>query len=1307
MANILFEVSPLNSSTPVTLRMAFGTPDPSGVQLNGYSWQPIIIERSARTISLSDDGLLSEIQSDYGTLSFWLHPDFNNEVWSSYEWTGALGRIFVGTLGDPFSSYVQTFEGSVSDMERDGAKATVTLLGPEAALDKPLLTATYAGTGNAEGPTSLKGALKPRAFGNCLCVDPVLVDPANWIYQVHGYGAVASIIPYEFAQALDPAKKKADSANYAALAALTLLPGEWGTCLAEGLFRLGGTPAKEVSADLTFSGSQTIATIVPQLLGVAGVPGGKIGSFSAFSSVGWNHYQTEQITVGEVARAALRHAGGYLIADGTGVWKCGNYFAPKAPVTLNADRSTTPLIRHVKSPKAAEPVWKVSVGYDRCWNLHSASDVSPAIAEISDATEAAQDAADAAQTTANSASANATTALSRLASIANDNVLDRVDKVWIANEFARLTAEKSGINSTATGLSITTENTAYNTAYSTLNGYLTGLSPSYTDTTTDTAITRSTFDTNWNGLYAARQTVLNKIAEISATKAVYANVSGTPTNLAAINGTEGAKLTSIEAGATVGDNRIRNADLATNATDWTTQSGTWARTTSSTVGDIPAFMRGSTHAAVVKLNNLEKISFRPGARLHFSYSARSEIQSAASGANLRQVYMRLTFYNAANGGEGTFNASDTSKAITNGATGGTDSLWELHTASILPPANAVSVEVGFIIILGTSGSGQFVDVARPVMGVAQAGADRTVDQLAVQQIESKATAADNMIRNASLEGSAANWMISNATWTAHSTVWSSASSGGVPGYLRYTGAATANAYANVRFDRITPIADVNDLPTVVAGKDYFLGLLMRTDGARRLTASVVWYDDALLSKGTSTFIDSTQDTAGAWVSLGGKATAPAGASRVSIRIGFVTPSAGTYTDAAMFRFAASEAGATIGSCAGTNLFRTDGVTVMTQADVRTTEGIASGFIGQGALSTLSVVDLATGFVTNKSLANLDGTAATKLSGIATGATVGADWSSNLANKPTTLAGINSTEATKLSGIAAGATVGADWSANLANKPSTLAGINSTEGSKLAGIETLADVTMLLTGTPTVNVAADYTGAVKSGELPLNVAFKLVRGTGTDVTTSAAWTATLKSGSATASIGSATGVLEITDLGATSEFEIIAVYSGVTRKFSLVANLNLDAAPTTGGGGGGAGGSASDASILGTSSTSYGTANSDTLSVVAGGAGTVTLTAPLNFKLQATLGTCHMYGKWQWRAVSGSWADVSAEILSSVEADSYNEPPVIRAPGYIAVNQSKTGLTSGTTYEFQLLLRMTSAGGNLTVTTPSGASAVGS
>jgi len=138
--------------------------------------------------------------------------------------------------------------------------------------------------------------------------------------------------------------------------------------------------------------------------------------------------------------------------------------------------------------------------------------------------------------------------------------------------------------------------------------------------------------------------------------------------------------------------------------------------------------------------------------------------------------------------------------------------------------------------------------------------------------------------------------------------------------------------------------------------------------------------------------------------------------------------------------------ATVGARAGVNLYRDDGVAVISEVAILnsgisinpdgslTGAGGGSvtitglGYIGDldatrnvGALADLSVitaselavgaVDLSSNKVTGKSLANIDSTAATKLSGIQAGAQV----------NPANLAALDSAAAAKLAGIEAGAT----------------------------------------------------------------------------------------------------------------------------------------------------------------------------------------------------------------------------------------------------------------------------------------------
>lgn len=409
-SNILFEVTVKNGSIPVTLRMASAAASADGCQVNDLAWTPLITKRFQPSGSWTSEGVLDVGSVNHGSLSFRMSSAYENEVWSSYDWNGGTARIWVGNDGDPFSAYTQQFEGTVSSLDRQGIDATVGLLGPDALLDKDTLTLAYLGTGGAEGPASQKGKLKPRAIGFCQSVEPVLIDPAYWVYQVHAYGAVTSIKPYEYAQALDPARNKGDAATYAALIGMTLVPGEWATCLAQGMFRLGATPKQKVSADVQVSGSQTVPAIVADLLTLAGIPANKQGSFAAFNGMGWNAYVTSQTSIGDLARQCVRDAGGMLFADGTGTWQAMNYFATKTPVVLNADRSAMPLVKSIRELPAAAAIGRVRVGHTRCWGVHSSTDVSPALREAADQAAAAAATATAADGKASTADGKATAA---------------------------------------------------------------------------------------------------------------------------------------------------------------------------------------------------------------------------------------------------------------------------------------------------------------------------------------------------------------------------------------------------------------------------------------------------------------------------------------------------------------------------------------------------------------------------------------------------------------------------------------------------------------------------------------------------------------------------------------------------------------------------------------------------------------------------------------------------------------------------------------------------------------------------------
>lgn len=1164
MAHILFEVSPLNGSTPVTLRMALNTSDPAGVQLNGYSWQPIIIERSARTISLSNEGLLSEIQSDYGTLSFSLHPDFNNEIWSSYEWSGALGRIFVGNLGDPFSSYVQTFEGSVSSMEREGAKATVTLLGPEATLDKPLLTAAYTGTGNAEGPTALKGTLKPRAFGNCQCVDPVLIDPAKWIYQVHGYGPVASITAYEFAQALDPAKKKPDCANFAALAALTLLPGEWGTCLAEGLFRLGGTPAKKVSADLTFNGSQNISTIVPALLAVAGVPGAKIGSFSAFSSVGWNHYQTTQITVGEVARSAMRQAGGYLIADGTGVWRCGSYFAPKSPTTI-ADGGSTPVnIRNVKELMAPPPVWKVSVGHNRCWNVHNASDVSPAIYDVQADLLAKEEELAALTEAQEIAAANASAALGRVTAMEADGILDRSEKMAVIRDFADATAERTGLLSQGSAFNVPTERTAYSNAYDALQTYLNSLSPAYSDTTQDTPITRTTLNSRWATYYASRETLR---AALIARVGLGLNASG---DIA--RPVPGSQL-NVSAGNLIVD------PLLLDTAAWTLVSNSVIDSTSA--ADLTSLGVTRAFRSLGGAGNMQMASKAVPAFAGATFSAGCRVLVKA-GCNVPAIQLAVRF----NDRNGNYLGQSFRNLVA--ATPSVDTIFP-HAVSGTAPAG--TAQVVFALFAGGWSTGNFY-IAQPSI--------RPVATPALVNIGDTA----NMVPDADFLDAATTWGINKMTVAPNNVTGRGAgvnklvinSAGGSEGaqtapipcspnetlrcsiYIQTASGTTGNLLiAPYFYDAAGGAVGWGSYVLYAAGETGFYASISK---APANTASVRYQ---IYSYGNGNRVWHLSEPFMARVTVLG---------RDAVREDGITPITDSAAITSLGTAAAIIAQSPWATYSVLPPSRLEGIAPNATANIITRSSTAPASPNDG---DFWVDTSATPHVTK--------------------VRVGGAWQ------------IASNYVTDTAQIADGAGLGdtAVWGYVL-DRPTSVATLNASDGAHLAGIETNADVTSQVTGTAEIVVNCDHTGTPLDGQLPKTSQFRLVRA-GVDVTTTATWSRSVASGSVSCAIGSATGTLSVTSITSDAVVRVAAAYNGVTRVFDVKVTRSLAAPPNTGGSGGGSGGTAANDTTFSAISSTAMAAITDELTVTIGSTGEATLSATSAF-YSSVSGYYEMYSVWQ-------------------------------------------------------------------------------
>lgn len=220
----------------------------------------------------------------------------------------------------------------------------------------------------------------------------------------------------------------------------------------------------------------------------------------------------------------------------------------------------------------------------------------------------------------------------------------------------------------------------------------------------------------------------------------------------------------------------------------------------------------------------------------------------------------------------------------------------------------------------------------------------------------------------------------------------------------------------------------------------------------------------------------------------------------------------------------------------------------------------------------------------------------------------------------------------------------------------------------------------------VTIQADYTGAVLAGQLPRNIAAQRFDGD-TDVTTSSAWSAATVSGGATYTIGAGTGILNLTAIDATTVIEITSDYNDIERSKKLTIFKALQDPPPSS-----SSGTEYDSTIEPTTSDSYGAANAG-ITVTCGASGEVELSAPLAMSvIGEAAGSYAAKGKWQVSAAGAdSWTDVDTEMSNSAPAVVFADET--QSDGYIAVNQTATGLTPSSDYDFRLLLRNSAAGGH--------------
>ncbi|MFD1189757.1 hypothetical protein [Phenylobacterium conjunctum] len=296
------------------------------------------------------------------------------DAWVGY---GFDGRPIIIRSGDPGSPYpggwTTVMVGTAEAPEATYKQLVIRLRDRQFVLDKPALQNLFAGTNSLpnglEGtPTDIKGKRKPKVYGLVRSIEPFLVNTSKLTYQVCD-GAVQSITAYDRGLALTPGS---DYGTSALLQAATVTAGTFATCLAEGYFRLGSTPAGLVTADVTQganAAARTAAQIAKAILTDAGLGGlisaSDVTAMDTANSAVCGIFVSDDTTIAQALDFVVGGVGGYYGYDQTGAIRMGILTAPSGSPVTTIQKLDMLSIERQPAKDAGIPIWRATINHSK------------------------------------------------------------------------------------------------------------------------------------------------------------------------------------------------------------------------------------------------------------------------------------------------------------------------------------------------------------------------------------------------------------------------------------------------------------------------------------------------------------------------------------------------------------------------------------------------------------------------------------------------------------------------------------------------------------------------------------------------------------------------------------------------------------------------------------------------------------------------------------------------------------------------------------------------------------------------------
>lgn len=257
----LLECKPLDPASGTIKNAYFSAGLTTEADLGTADPYPVRLQRSfSHETSVFEDNMPGQTNTSVGSAVI-LNTDGRFDYLLNYNWDNRAVTIKSGEEGAAYATYVTEFVGVTLELTTDLSSLVLTLKDNSYKLIEQMQKTKFLGSGAQEGGVELRDRRKPLLFGKTRNLSPVLIDIALLTSQIHD-GTLASVdavydrgVPLTFS---------ANYATYALLAAATIAPGYYATCLAQGYLRLGAPPYGIVTVDAV--GQFNTATNIPEMV---------------------------------------------------------------------------------------------------------------------------------------------------------------------------------------------------------------------------------------------------------------------------------------------------------------------------------------------------------------------------------------------------------------------------------------------------------------------------------------------------------------------------------------------------------------------------------------------------------------------------------------------------------------------------------------------------------------------------------------------------------------------------------------------------------------------------------------------------------------------------------------------------------------------------------------------------------------------------------------------------------------------------------------------------------------------------------